>query len=167
MTHCHWEIYHAQWLIILNDEFLEAYEHGVVVEVCDNKQYRFTHVYLPILQITRKSKTSLCCLNIDNLIHLRIMIAGIWNLGQCPCPQCLIPMVHVPNMGMSWDLAQCVSLARVDDVDRCSHVQASWMVLRSISWFMVYFYLEHGDLFHFMILVSLIYDLTSLGSIFV
>ena len=57
------------------------------------------------------------------------MIAGIQNLGQCPCPQCLIPMVHVPNMGMSRDLAQHVSLARVDDVDRRSRVQASWMAI--------------------------------------
>jgi hypothetical protein len=40
MTHCHREIYHAQWSIILDDEFLEAYEHGVV-ERCDNKWYRF------------------------------------------------------------------------------------------------------------------------------
>ena len=41
MTHCHREIYHAQWSIILDDEFLEAYEHGVVVELCDNKWYCF------------------------------------------------------------------------------------------------------------------------------
>ena len=41
MTQCHQEIYHAQWSIILDDEFLEAYEHGVVAEFCDNKWYRF------------------------------------------------------------------------------------------------------------------------------
>ena len=34
-------------------------------------------------------------------------------------------MVRVPNMGMSRDLAQRVSLARVDDVDRRAHVQAA------------------------------------------
>ena len=34
-------------------------------------------------------------------------------------------MVHVPCMGMSRDLAQHVSLARVDDVDRRSRVQAA------------------------------------------
>ena len=41
MTHCHREVYHAQWSNILDDEFLEAYEHGMVVEFCDNKRYRF------------------------------------------------------------------------------------------------------------------------------
>ena len=34
-------------------------------------------------------------------------------------------MVRVPNMGMSRDLAQRVSLARVDDVDRRYCVQAA------------------------------------------
>ena len=53
------------------------------------------------------------------------MIASIQNLGLCPCPRCLIPMAHVPNMGMSRDLAQRVSLTHVDDVDRCARVQAA------------------------------------------
>ena len=34
-------------------------------------------------------------------------------------------MVRVPNMGMTRDLAQRVSLARVDDVDRRARVQAA------------------------------------------
>src|ERR1700678_4672822 len=54
----------------------------------------------------------------------RIMIVGIRNLGLCPCPRCLIPMVCVPSMGMSRYLAQHVSLVRVDDVDRRACVQA-------------------------------------------
>jgi hypothetical protein len=41
MTHCHRELYHAQWSIILDDEFLKAYEHGMVIEYHDNKHYRF------------------------------------------------------------------------------------------------------------------------------
>ena len=41
MTHCHREVYHAQWSNIFDDEFLEAYEHGMVVEFCDKKRYRF------------------------------------------------------------------------------------------------------------------------------
>jgi hypothetical protein len=28
-------MYHAQWAIILDDEFLEAYKHGMVVECYD------------------------------------------------------------------------------------------------------------------------------------
>ena len=38
-------------------------------------------------------------------------------------------MVRVPNMGMSRDLAQHVSLACVDDVDRRARVQAAWTAI--------------------------------------
>ena len=38
-------------------------------------------------------------------------------------------MACVPNMGMSRDLAQRVSLALVDDVDQCARVQAAWTAM--------------------------------------
>jgi hypothetical protein len=41
MAHCHHELYHAQWSVILDDEFLEAYEHGIVIECCDGIRRRF------------------------------------------------------------------------------------------------------------------------------
>jgi hypothetical protein len=41
MAHCHREIYNAQWEIILDDEFLEAYEHGIVIMCCDGIRRRF------------------------------------------------------------------------------------------------------------------------------
>jgi hypothetical protein len=30
MTHCHREMFHVQWKI-LDDEFLAAYEHGILI----------------------------------------------------------------------------------------------------------------------------------------
>jgi hypothetical protein len=50
--------------------------------------------------------------------HLRILLAGIRNLGRCPCPRCLIPLDRVHNMGMCEDMAQRKSLARIDDIGR-------------------------------------------------
>jgi hypothetical protein len=41
MTHCHRELTHAQWRILLDDEFLQAYEHGIAIECCDNVWRRF------------------------------------------------------------------------------------------------------------------------------
>lgn len=41
MTHCQREFFHAQWKAILDDEFLDAYEHGVVIECWDGKKRRF------------------------------------------------------------------------------------------------------------------------------
>jgi Plavaka transposase len=40
MAHCHRELYHAQWAVIL-DEFLEAYVHGIVIHCCDGIRRRF------------------------------------------------------------------------------------------------------------------------------
>lgn len=41
MTHCHRELFHAQWKELLGDDFLEAYEHGVMIECCDGIKRRF------------------------------------------------------------------------------------------------------------------------------
>ena len=41
MIHCRREIMHAQWMILLDDEFLEAYHQGIVIECCDGIMRRF------------------------------------------------------------------------------------------------------------------------------
>jgi hypothetical protein len=41
MTHCRREVLHAQWSILLDDEFLEAYMHGIVIKCCDGISRRF------------------------------------------------------------------------------------------------------------------------------
>ena len=39
-THCHRELFHAQWKDILDDEFFYAYEHGIVLEAGDGVKRR-------------------------------------------------------------------------------------------------------------------------------
>ncbi|KAF8232929.1 hypothetical protein L208DRAFT_1269593, partial [Tricholoma matsutake] len=34
------EIYNAQWEVILDDEFLEAYEHGIMIMCCNDIWHR-------------------------------------------------------------------------------------------------------------------------------
>ena len=41
MTYCHREFVHAQWEVILDDEFIDAWEHGIVVTCCDGVDRRF------------------------------------------------------------------------------------------------------------------------------
>lgn len=41
MAHCQREFLHAQWRELLDNEFLEAYEHGVVIKCCDGVKRRF------------------------------------------------------------------------------------------------------------------------------
>lgn len=39
-THCHRELFHAQWKDILDDKFLHAYEHGIVLLCGDGLERR-------------------------------------------------------------------------------------------------------------------------------
>ena len=41
LAHCHCEVLHAQWSILIDEEFLEAYEHSIVIECCDGIRRRF------------------------------------------------------------------------------------------------------------------------------
>jgi len=41
MTHCRREVMHAQWNVLLDDEFIDAYMHGLVVKCCDGVMRRF------------------------------------------------------------------------------------------------------------------------------
>ena len=40
-THCQRELFHEQWKILLDAEFLEAYKHGIVILCCDGIRRRF------------------------------------------------------------------------------------------------------------------------------
>ena len=41
MTHCAREFMHAQWEILLDEEFQEAWRHGIVITCCDGIKRRF------------------------------------------------------------------------------------------------------------------------------
>lgn len=41
LNHCQREFLQAQWKELLDDEFVDAYEHGVVIECCDGITRRF------------------------------------------------------------------------------------------------------------------------------
>jgi hypothetical protein len=41
ITHCRREVLQAQWTILLDDEFIEAHKHGIVMNCCDLIMRRF------------------------------------------------------------------------------------------------------------------------------
>jgi hypothetical protein len=61
----------------------------------------------------------------DSYDCYRILVASIRNVGRCPCPRCLIPLVCVQNMGMHRDMMQCMSLARVDNLEWRRRIKAA------------------------------------------
>jgi len=45
-THCHRELFHAQWKDLLDDEFIHAYKHGMVFVCGDNiKRWLFPQIF--------------------------------------------------------------------------------------------------------------------------
>ncbi|KIM75847.1 hypothetical protein PILCRDRAFT_98847 [Piloderma croceum F 1598] len=41
MTHCHREFFHEQWKVLLDDAFIEAWKHSMVILCCDGIHRRF------------------------------------------------------------------------------------------------------------------------------
>jgi len=41
MTHYHCELTHEQWKILLDDDFIEAWKHGIVIMCWDGVKRRF------------------------------------------------------------------------------------------------------------------------------
>ncbi|KJA15704.1 hypothetical protein HYPSUDRAFT_148732 [Hypholoma sublateritium FD-334 SS-4] len=99
MTHCQREFFHAQWKELLDDDFLKAYEHGVVIECCDGVKRRF---YFRIFAYSADYPE-------------KVLLSSIRNMGICPCPQCLIPKGRAHLLGTTDDRNQRRDLARVGD----------------------------------------------------
>ncbi|KAG1881540.1 hypothetical protein C8R48DRAFT_587375 [Suillus tomentosus] len=89
-THCHRELFQAQWKILLDDKFLEAYEHGIVILCCDGIKRRF---YPRIFTYSADYPE-------------KVLVATIRQLGGCPCSRCLIPTNRLHCLGMAHDRAQ-------------------------------------------------------------
>ncbi|KJA19277.1 hypothetical protein HYPSUDRAFT_99107, partial [Hypholoma sublateritium FD-334 SS-4] len=100
MTHCQREFLHAQWNKLLDDEFLEAYEHGVVIKCCDGVKRRF---YLRIFAYSADYPE-------------KVLLTSIRNMGNCPCPRCLTPKDLLDQLGTKHDSKQRNRLVRVDNL---------------------------------------------------
>ncbi|KAF8833027.1 hypothetical protein BDN67DRAFT_917744, partial [Paxillus ammoniavirescens] len=101
-THCRRELFHAQWDILLDEEFLRAYEHGIVLTCCDGIACRlFPRIFTYSVDYPEK-----------------VLIATIRNLGRCPCPRCLISKAEVQHCATGQDMLRHELLARSDTQDR-------------------------------------------------
>jgi len=115
MAHCRREALHAQWEILLDDEFVEAYRHGIVIKCCDGITRRFyPRIFTYSADYPEKyvlhSGLGTCA-----EFLLRVILACIRTCGTCLCPRCCIPKCRVHNLGMKLDMVHRTSLARVDD----------------------------------------------------
>ncbi|KAF8057993.1 hypothetical protein FPV67DRAFT_1429294 [Lyophyllum atratum] len=99
LKHLHREVFHAQWEILLDDDFIYAWRHGILICCSDG--------------VTRRIYPRIFTYSAD--YPEKVLIAGIRNRGNCPCPRCLISMALIPNIGMESDMRIRTSHVRVDD----------------------------------------------------
>ena len=125
-THCHRELMHEQWKILLDDEFLEAWKHGIVIRCPDGLLRRFyPRIFSYSADYPEKWVYKFGFSSKIYSFTYRILIASIRNLGKCPCPRCLIPLAQVQCLGMARDMSRRVTLARKDNLERQGKVFAA------------------------------------------
>ncbi|TFK59842.1 hypothetical protein BDN72DRAFT_780189 [Pluteus cervinus] len=101
LTHSERELYQACWKVILDEDFLYAYEHGLVITCGDQIQRRlYPRIFMYCADYPEK-----------------ILIATMRNMAICPCPRCTIPKTSFWKFGQESDMNDRVTLKRIDDDD--------------------------------------------------
>ncbi|EUC55247.1 hypothetical protein RSOL_104410 [Rhizoctonia solani AG-3 Rhs1AP] len=102
LTHLRRELMHAVLHELLDDEFLHAWRHGIVVKCADG--------------ITRRVFPRIFTYSAD--YPERVLLATIRDKGRCPCVQCLIPMDQIHKMGTRSDMQARTKKPRRDNLQR-------------------------------------------------
>ncbi|KIJ10249.1 hypothetical protein PAXINDRAFT_40354, partial [Paxillus involutus ATCC 200175] len=101
-THCHRELFHEQWKILLDEDFIKAYKHGIIITCCNSIKCQF---YPQIFTYSADYPE-------------KILIASIRNLSTCPRPRCTITMARVPDVATEHDMLQRQLLIHIDSEER-------------------------------------------------
>ncbi|KIJ42710.1 hypothetical protein M422DRAFT_170788 [Sphaerobolus stellatus SS14] len=104
LTHCKRELMHGIWRILLDEEFCEAYHHGILIECADGiKRLVFPRIFTYSADYPEK-----------------VLLATIRDKGLCPCPRCYIRKEQIDSMGTDLDMArrQNPNHIRKDDYSR-------------------------------------------------
>ncbi|KAF8842659.1 hypothetical protein BDN67DRAFT_989041 [Paxillus ammoniavirescens] len=108
-THCHREFFHAQWQELLDDDFLQAYEHGIVLKCGDGVERRlYPRIFTYSADYPEK-----------------VLIANLRNLGHCPCPRCLVSKDRIHLFATGRDMLEQDLLARSDTQERHNKISSA------------------------------------------
>ncbi|KAG9085486.1 hypothetical protein FS749_004383 [Ceratobasidium sp. UAMH 11750] len=88
VTHLRCELMHAVWVALLDDEFIEAWRTGVVIDCADGVRRR---VFPRILTYSADYPE-------------KVLLATIRNNGACVCPRCFVEKTTTSQMGTPTDM---------------------------------------------------------------
>ncbi|KAI0366150.1 hypothetical protein BV20DRAFT_1038521 [Pilatotrama ljubarskyi] len=95
---CKCELMQQIWLLLLDPEFMHAYEHGILLECGDG--------------VVRRLFPRLFTYSAD--YPEKVLLTAIKNLGKCPCPRCLVTKAQIPASGTKPDIALRKNHERLD-----------------------------------------------------
>ncbi|KAJ3526412.1 hypothetical protein NMY22_g10174 [Coprinellus aureogranulatus] len=108
-AHMHRELFHAIWLVMLDDKLMHAYLYGEEMEFWD--------------KVVRLVFPRFFTYSLDYLE--KIMVACIKNLSSCPCPRCLASKSKVNMLGTAKDMSDRVRFARQDNITTQKAIKAA------------------------------------------
>ncbi|KAG8739756.1 hypothetical protein FRC12_016207 [Ceratobasidium sp. 428] len=112
ITHLRRELMHAVWISLLDDEFIDAWKNGVVIDCKDGVRRR---VFPRILTYSADYPE-------------KVLLAAIRNNGACFCPRCFVKKTAASQMGTPTDM-RTRKKRRIDDAKRRGKVtQAKHLV---------------------------------------
>lgn len=110
---------HEVWRSLLDDNFLEAYQHGIVLRSADGILRRvYPRIFTYSADYPEKYvllSGNLHCMFDD---RSRVLLATIRDRGLCPCPRCLVPRVDLDKLGHSRDAMRRTVTSRSFDTQR-------------------------------------------------
>ncbi|KAI0326965.1 hypothetical protein GY45DRAFT_1257909 [Cubamyces sp. BRFM 1775] len=112
------ELMQRIWSHLLDDDFIHAYTHGILVECADGVIRRlFPRFFTYSADYPEK-----------------VLITALKNLGKCPCPRCLIKKDQISATGTSRDDRRR-ALKRVDTPARRADIKRArkWLFTRGYS----------------------------------
>ncbi|KAG2055212.1 hypothetical protein BDR06DRAFT_982073 [Suillus hirtellus] len=96
-THCRCELFHGCWDILLDEGFLHAYHHGIVLKCADGVLHRiFPQIFTYSADYPNK-----------------VLIATIKDMGSCLCPRCLTLKSMFTSLGLLKDMQSRISNLQV------------------------------------------------------
>ena len=124
-AHCHCELFHEQWKVLLNDKLIDAYKHGIILICCDEiKRWFYPQIFTYSTDYPEKWVMDSCKFYLGELMwSVRILIACLRNLRTCLCPHCLIPKDHIQNLATRQDFLQQKILTHTDTTELWSKVK--------------------------------------------
>src|SRR5271169_1397193 len=124
MTHLKRELMHAVWKLLLDDEFVHAYEHGIVLKCADGVIQRiYPRFFTYAADYPEKYMICQYC-NVLLTISTRVLLATIRYLANRPCPRCFIQKSQIKDFGSHVDDQRRAHI-RVDTDQRQDKVDTS------------------------------------------